>query len=57
MNCVEYESVAIEESTREKEGEAQTSKSLAVPSDQVHMSDEKPFDVADLLNIRLEMPT
>jgi hypothetical protein len=60
MNCVEYESVEIEESTSEKKGEAQRSKPLAVPSSRVRPGDQVAVRVAEVLNVQLargSMPT
>ena len=60
MSCVEYESVEIEESTSEKEGEAQRSKPFAVPSGRARPGDQVAFRVAEVLSFQLargSMPT
>jgi hypothetical protein len=60
MSCIEYETVEIEESIREKKGEARRLKSVAVPSGRVRPGDQVACRVAEVLDIQLargSMPT
>jgi len=61
MTSVEYESVKIvEESTSEKEGEAQKAKTLAMPNGRVSPGDQVARRLAEVLNVQLargSMPT
>ena len=60
MSCVEQESVEIENSTREKEGEAQSEKLLAVPRGRMRPGDRVDSRVAEVLDLQLargSMPT
>lgn len=57
MNCIEQEIVEIENSTNEKEGKAQRSKLVAVPSGRVRPGDRVRSLEAKLLDIQLPMPT
>jgi hypothetical protein len=60
MSCVEYESVEMEESASQKEGETHQSKPFAVPSHRVRRDDQVALRVAEVLNLQLargSMPT
>jgi len=60
MSCVEYESVEIEESASQKEGETHKSNRFAVPSRRVRAGDQVALRVAEVLNLQLargSMPT
>lgn len=60
MNCVEYESVEIEDSTREKEYKAGRTKSFAVPRSGLSLGGRVESRVAEVLDLELargSMPT
>lgn len=60
MRCVEYERMRIEESTSEKQGEAEGLKPFVVPSIRVRPDDQVARRVAEVLDFELaqgSMPT
>ena len=60
MNCVEYESVEIEDSTSEKEYKARRVAAIAAPRREMGAGDRVDSRVADVLNLELargSMPT